>query len=62
MERLLTKKDVCAKLKIGETLLWQLRKEGRIPEPEISLNGAARNLRWRESTIDEWIRTQAEKR
>jgi predicted DNA-binding transcriptional regulator AlpA len=52
-EYLLSPKDVMAKCQIGQTLLNELVREGRFPQPR-QVN--KRVLRWRGSDVDAWIR------
>lgn len=47
-DRLLTKKEVCAQLGIGETSVWNLTKRGRLTPVKVN-----RSTRYRQSEVTE---------
>ena len=50
-QRLLTVKDVAARMSVSVRAVWNYRDAGRMPSP-VKVGGA---IRWRESDIDLWI-------
>ncbi|MCY3770830.1 MAG: AlpA family phage regulatory protein [Gemmatimonadetes bacterium] len=51
-ERLLTRKEVQEKCRIGRFLTYRLMRQGRFPEP---IRIGLRAVRWKESEIDEYL-------
>ena len=57
--RLLTRRDVLAKARIGKSQLFALIKSGDFPQP---VKFGERNTRWRSDEIDEWIESVSARR
>jgi excisionase family DNA binding protein len=60
--QLLTWDEVCGRLKISRTTLFELRRQGHLPAVELPpAGGTGRKplLRWRESDIDAFIESSA---
>lgn len=55
-EKLLSLKDVCALISLGERTARRWLTTGALPPPDARLAGKL--LRWRASTIQEWIQLQ----
>ncbi len=55
-EKLLSLKEVCALLSLGERTARRWLTTGAMPAPDVRLAGKL--LRWRASTIQNWIELQ----
>lgn len=59
-ERLLTAAEVCEQLGIGRTKLYELRQDGHLPPIKLPSRTDRRpRLRWRQSTVRDFIAAQA---
>ncbi|KAA0220670.1 MAG: helix-turn-helix domain-containing protein [Planctomycetota bacterium] len=56
-EKLLSLKDICALVSLGERTARRWLTTGALPPPDARLAGKL--LRWRASTIHEWVEKQA---
>lgn len=55
-EKLLSLKDVCALISLGERTARRWLTTGALPPPDARLAGKL--LRWRASTIQNWVESQ----
>jgi len=61
MERLLTVKEVAAKLRVSPTVVRKMARQGRIPCVEVGTGEMRRCYRFNEHALEEWSRQGSQK-